>query len=89
MNKLYILRKDFLDWYFKNTDFEAFIFNISNDLKNSLITKGSYTITVNELVKNTKAFHKNMPLKLIQGFSDEKPELKIQDLFNNFELFII
>lgn len=86
---LYVLKDDFLDWYLKDGFEKVFDTVLIDNIKYSLRKNGSYQITISDLLKSTESLHNTMPLRLVQGFSAEKPELKIEDLFNNFEIHLI
>jgi len=88
-DKLYVLKNDFLDWYLKDGFEKVFDNAVIDIIKYSLRKNGSYRITISDLLKSSESFHNTIPLRLVQGFSDEKPELKIEDLFSNFEIHLI
>lgn len=89
MTKLYIQRRDFLDWYLDTgygKDFKEDLYEI---VTQDLYSGGTCTITVDNLLKQVADAHRFIPLNLVQGFSDEKPSLTVGELFNNFEIHLI
>ena len=89
MTRLHIQRVDFLDWYLDTGYGEDFKKNLYETVTQDLYYSGTCTITVENLLKEVAEAHRYIPLKLVQGFSEEKPSLIIGDLFSNFEIFLI
>ena len=89
MTKLFIQRVDFLDWYLDTGYGKDFKKDLYETVTQDLYSGGTCTITVDSLLKQVTEAHKYIPLKLVQGFSDEKPSLIIKDLFTNFEIHLI
>ncbi len=89
MTRLYIQRVDFLNWYLDTGYGEDFKKDLYELVIQDLHNNGTCTITVDNLLKEVTEAHRYIPLKLVQGFSEEKPSLIIGDLFNNFEIHLI
>lgn len=86
---LYVLKNDFLDWYLTTGYGEDFKKDVYEIVIKDLHSNGVYTISVNDLLKQVTPAHKYIPLRLVQGFSAEKPSLIVGDLFSNFEIQLI